>query len=113
MAHKKLKTCVINKNKDFLIQVISDASDRYGNKLIEFMDMYKLIQTHFKDLIGKVYSISDKKEGKRYLLALEKEENDDEEYKGKIIIFDLPSGYDPCSFVEDALEANDIEEIFE
>jgi penicillin-binding protein 1A len=28
-------------------------------------------------------------------------------------IFDLPSGYDPCSFVEDALEANDIEEIFE
>ena len=28
-------------------------------------------------------------------------------------IFDLPAGYDPCSFVEDALEANDIEEIFE
>lgn len=43
MGHKKLKTCVINKNKDFLIQVISDASDRYGNKLIEFMDMYHLI----------------------------------------------------------------------
>lgn len=43
MGHKKLKTCVINKNKDFLISVISDASDRYGNKLIEFMDMYHLI----------------------------------------------------------------------
>lgn len=28
-------------------------------------------------------------------------------------VFDLPEGYDPCSFVEDALEANDIEEIFE
>ena len=28
-------------------------------------------------------------------------------------IFDLPVGYDPCSFVEEALEANDIEEIFE
>jgi penicillin-binding protein 1A len=28
-------------------------------------------------------------------------------------IFDLPDGYDPCSFVEDALGTNDIEEIFE
>ena len=28
-------------------------------------------------------------------------------------IFDLPDGYNPCSFVEDALEANDIEDIFE
>ena len=28
-------------------------------------------------------------------------------------IFDLPDGYDPCSFVEEALEANDIEDIFE
>ena len=28
-------------------------------------------------------------------------------------VFDLPEGYDPCSFVEEALEANDIEEIFE
>ena len=28
-------------------------------------------------------------------------------------IFDLPDGYDPCSFVEDALDANDIEDIFE
>ena len=28
-------------------------------------------------------------------------------------VFDLPEGYDPCSFVEESLEANDIEEIFE
>jgi penicillin-binding protein 1A len=28
-------------------------------------------------------------------------------------IFDLPDGYNPCSFVEDALDTNDIEEIFE
>ena len=28
-------------------------------------------------------------------------------------VFDMPEGFDPCSFVEDALEANDIEEIFE
>ena len=28
-------------------------------------------------------------------------------------IFDLPAGYDPCSMVEDALEVNDIEDIFE
>ena len=28
-------------------------------------------------------------------------------------IFDLPDGYDPCSYVEEALDANDIEEIFE
>lgn len=27
--------------------------------------------------------------------------------------FDMPEGYDPCSFVEDALGENDIEEIFE
>ena len=28
-------------------------------------------------------------------------------------IFDLPDGYDPCSFAEDALETNGIEDIFE
>ena len=28
-------------------------------------------------------------------------------------IFDLPAGYNPCSFIEEALETNDIEEIFE
>ena len=28
-------------------------------------------------------------------------------------IFDLPAGYNPCSFIEDVLETNDIEEIFE
>ena len=38
----KLKHCVINQNKDFLITVIHDASDRYGDKLIAFMDKYHL-----------------------------------------------------------------------
>ena len=28
-------------------------------------------------------------------------------------IFDLPDGYDPCSYVDDALDANEIEDIFE
>ena len=28
-------------------------------------------------------------------------------------IFDLPEGYDPCSYVDEAMEPNDIEEIFE
>ena len=28
-------------------------------------------------------------------------------------IFDLPAGYNPCSFIDEALEGNDIEEIFE
>ena len=27
--------------------------------------------------------------------------------------FDLPEGYNPCSFVDEALGENDIEEIFE
>ena len=39
----KLKHCIVNKNKDFLIQVISDASDHYGDKLLAFMDKYHLI----------------------------------------------------------------------
>ena len=44
MGRKKLKYCKItnDKNKDFLIQTISDA-DLSGNKLIEFMDKYHLI----------------------------------------------------------------------
>lgn len=45
MGRKKLKYCKItnDKNKDFLIQTISDASDKYGNHLIEFMDKYHLV----------------------------------------------------------------------
>ena len=39
----KLKHCIVNKNKDFLIQVISDASDRHGDKLLAFMDKYHLV----------------------------------------------------------------------
>lgn len=41
----KLKTCVIenNREKDRLIETISRASDRYGNKLIDFMSQYHLI----------------------------------------------------------------------
>lgn len=44
MGRKKLKYCKItnDKNKDFLIQTISEA-DRSGNKLIEFMNKYHLI----------------------------------------------------------------------
>lgn len=38
----KLKHCVIGKNRDFLIQIISDASDRYGDKLLAFLDKYHL-----------------------------------------------------------------------
>ena len=39
----KLKHCIIGKNKDFLIQIISDASDKYGDKLLAFLDKYHLI----------------------------------------------------------------------
>ena len=41
---RKLKYCKItkDKNKDFLIQTISDA-DHSGHKLIEFMNKYNLV----------------------------------------------------------------------
>lgn len=39
----KLKTCVITATKDELINVISSQSNRYGDKLIDFMDTYGLI----------------------------------------------------------------------
>lgn len=38
----KLKTCVLNCTKDDLIKVISSQSSRYGDKLVEFMDLYGL-----------------------------------------------------------------------
>lgn len=40
----KLRYCKItsDRNKDFLIQTISEA-DRSGNKLIEFMNKYNLV----------------------------------------------------------------------
>ncbi len=41
----KLTTCVIenSREKDRLIETISRASDRYGDKLVDFMDQYHLI----------------------------------------------------------------------
>lgn len=46
----KLKQCTIQNNetedenlKDQLIRYISKRSDKYGNKLIEFMNLYHLI----------------------------------------------------------------------
>ena len=38
----KLKRCVIGQNKDYLITIISEASDRTGDKLLAFMDKYHL-----------------------------------------------------------------------
>ena len=39
----RLKHCVIGRTKDELIKAISSQSDRYGDKLLEFMDMNNLI----------------------------------------------------------------------
>ena len=41
----KLTTCVVgnNREKDRLIETISRASDPYGDKLVDFMDQYHLI----------------------------------------------------------------------
>ena len=38
----KLRRCVLNKTKDELIKIIASNSDRYNDKLIEFLDRYKL-----------------------------------------------------------------------
>ena len=40
----KLTTCAIKQglNKDGLIELISRNSNRYGDKLVEFMDLYHL-----------------------------------------------------------------------
>ena len=38
----KLRHCVIGKTQSQLIEIISSQCDRYGDKLLEFMDMYKL-----------------------------------------------------------------------
>lgn len=41
MKHK-LSICLLNKTKDELIQIISNKSNRYGDKLLAFMDKYSL-----------------------------------------------------------------------
>lgn len=35
---EKLKICLINKTKSDLIDIISSQSDRYGDKLLDFLD---------------------------------------------------------------------------
>lgn len=40
---EKLRICLINKTKDELINIISSKSDRYGDKLIDFLDRNNLI----------------------------------------------------------------------
>lgn len=40
---RKLKHCIIGKNKNFLIRIISDASDKRGDKLLAFLDKYHLV----------------------------------------------------------------------
>lgn len=39
---QKLSICLLNKTEDELIQIIASKSDRYGDKLIAFMDKYSL-----------------------------------------------------------------------
>lgn len=39
----KLKHCVIGKTQSQLIEIISSQGDRYGDKLLDFMETYKLI----------------------------------------------------------------------
>ena len=41
MKHK-LSICLLNKTEDELIKIIASKSDRYGDKLIAFMDKYSL-----------------------------------------------------------------------
>ena len=43
MPKKKHCTITTNKTKDFLIQTISELSDKQGNKLVEFLDKYHLV----------------------------------------------------------------------
>lgn len=39
---EKLKTCLIGKTEDELIDIISSKSDRYGDKLIDFLNKNNL-----------------------------------------------------------------------
>lgn len=39
---EKLKICLINKTKSDLIDIISSKSDRYGDKLIDFLNKNNL-----------------------------------------------------------------------
>lgn len=38
----KLRTCVLGKSKDDLIKAISSQSDKYNDRLIEFMNIYEI-----------------------------------------------------------------------
>ena len=42
MKKHKLSICLLNKTEDELIEIIASKSDRYGDKLIAFMDKYSL-----------------------------------------------------------------------
>ena len=39
----RLKHCIIGRTKDELIMVISNQSDKYGDKLVDFLHTYKLV----------------------------------------------------------------------
>jgi len=39
----RLKHCVVGRTKDELIMVISNQSDKYGDKLVDFLHTYKLV----------------------------------------------------------------------
>ena len=39
---QKLSICLLNKTEDELIEIIASKSDRYGDKLLAFMDKYSL-----------------------------------------------------------------------
>lgn len=38
----KLKTCVLNCTKDDLIKAIKSRSDKHNDKLVDFLNVYKL-----------------------------------------------------------------------
>lgn len=40
---KKLTKCNFSDKKSFLIRIISNAGDEYGNKLVDFLTKYKLV----------------------------------------------------------------------
>ncbi len=58
-------------------KILAILKDRYCFYKLQVDNPDKLIQTHFKELIGIVYPVPVGNGGKRYLLALQKEENQD------------------------------------
>lgn len=56
----KLKVCVLNRSKDDLIKAISSRSDKYNDKLIEFMNMYKIggLQEATVEQLGEYISMN-------------------------------------------------------